>query len=254
MVPVNTLVKLERVYGPEIVTRYNLFNSISINVTPNKGYSSGDVIATIERVAKEKLPANYSYEWTAMSLEEKKSGSETALIFILSIVLIYFILAAQYESFWLPLPVLLSVPCGLIGVFIAINLAGINNNIYVQVGIIMLIGLLAKNAILIVEFAQQKRKEGLDLVMAITEASRQRIRPIIMTSFAFVAGLIPLMFTVGSSAQGNRSVSIAAAGGMLFGVILGVFLVPVLLWFFQTLHEKFTLTTKEDDVIEEETM
>lgn len=118
----------------------------------------------------------------------------------------------------------------------------------------MLIGLLAKNAILIVEFAQQKRKEGLDLVLAITEAARQRIRPIIMTSFAFVAGLIPLMFTVGSSAQGNRSVSIAAAGGMLFGVILGVFFVPVLLWFFQMLHEKFTLTTKENEVIEEETM
>src|SRR5690606_30304651 len=138
MVPVNTLVKVERVYGPEIVTRYNLFNSISINANPAKGYSSGDAMAAIERVAKEKLPANYSYEWTGMSLEEKESGSETALIFILSVVLIYFILAAQYESFWLPVPVLLSVPCGLLGVFIFINLAGINNNIYVQVGIIML--------------------------------------------------------------------------------------------------------------------
>src|SRR5690606_3491450 len=162
-----------------------------------KGYSSGDVMATIERVAKEKLPASYSYEWTAMSLEEKKSGSETVLIFILSIVLIYFILAAQYESFWLPLPVLLSVPCGLIGVFIAINLAGINNNIYVQVGIIILIWLLAKNAILIVEYAQQKHKEGLDLVMAITDDSRQRMRSNIMNSFAFVASVIALMFTIG---------------------------------------------------------
>lgn len=246
MVPVNTLVKIERVYGPEIVTRYNLFNSIGINATPAKGYATGDVMEAIERVAKEKLPANYSYEWTGMSLEEKGSGSETALIFILSIVLVYFILAAQYESFWLPIPVLLSVPCGLLGVFIFINMAGINNNIYVQVGIIMLIGLLAKNAILIVEFTQQKRKEGLSIIESIVEACLQRIRPIVMTSFAFVAGLIPLIFTVGSSAQGNKSVSIAAAGGMVFGVVLGVFFIPLLLYFFQSIHERNKLTTEGD--------
>ncbi len=247
MVPVNTIVRVERVYGPEIVTRYNLFNSISINANPAKGYSSGDAMEAIERVAREKLPANYSYEWTGMSLEEKQSGSETALIFILSIVLVYFILAAQYESFWLPIPVLLSVPCGILGVFAFINLVGINNNIYVQVGIIMLIGLLAKNAILIVEFTQQKRKEGLSITEAILEACLQRIRPIIMTSLAFVAGLIPLMFTVGSSAQGNKSVSIAAAGGMIFGVVLGVLFIPLLLFFFQKIHEKNRITTDSED-------
>lgn len=247
MVPVNTIVKIERVFGPEIVTRYNLFNAISINASPAKGYSSGDAMAAIERVAKEKLPANFSYEWTGMSLEEKESGSETALIFALSILLIYFILAAQYESFLLPVPVLLSVPCGLLGVFVAINLAGINNNIYVQIGIIMLIGLLAKNAILIVEFAQQKRKAGLSVFDSIIEASAARLRPIVMTSFAFIAGLVPLMFTVGSSAEGNRSVSIGAAGGMVFGVFLGVFAVPFLLSLFQNLHERLHVNADAEE-------
>jgi len=156
----------------------------------------------------------------------------------LSIIFVYFLLAAQYESYFLPLAVLLSVPCGILGVFVAINLFGINNNIYVQVGLVMLIGLLSKNAILIVEFAVQKRESGLSIYDAAVEAARLRLRPIIMTSLAFIAGLIPLTMTVGSSAQGNQSVSIGAAGGMLMGVILGIFIIPVLYIVFQGLHEK----------------
>ena len=249
MVPVNTMVSLEEVNGPEIVNRYNLFNAITVNATPADGYSTGDAMKAIEEIATA-LPTNYSYEWTGMSLEEKKSGLQTAIIFILSIVFVFFLLAAQYESYWLPFAVLLSIPCGLLGVFVAINLAGIDNNIYVQVSIIMLIGLLAKNAILIVEFAAQKRAQGLSIFNAAVEAARLRIRPIIMTSFAFIAGLIPLMRTVGASAQGNKSVSIGAAGGMLFGVILGIFIIPTLYLIFQTLHEKTSRRFKKNLPVE----
>ncbi|NHE59630.1 efflux RND transporter permease subunit [Cyclobacterium plantarum] len=249
MVPVNTIVSLEEVVGPEIVNRYNLFNSITVNATPADGYSTGDAMNAIEAVAAE-LPINYSYEWTGMSLEEKESGFQTAIIFILSIVFVFFLLAAQYESYLLPFAVLLSIPCGLLGVFVAINLAGIDNNIYVQVSIIMLIGLLAKNAILIVEFASQKRRQGMSIFNAAIEASRLRIRPIIMTSFAFIAGLIPLMRTVGASAQGNKSVSIGAAGGMLFGVILGIFIIPTLYLVFQYLHEKTARKSRENIPVE----
>jgi len=158
MVPINTIVKLEQAFGPETLNRYNLYNAAKINVTPAKGYSTGDVIQLIEELADSRLPASLSYEWTSMSLEEKNSGGESTIIFIMSIILVYFILAAQYESFWLPWAVILSIPTGIVGVFLAIKLAGIENNTYVQVGIIMLIGLLAKNAILIVEFAAQKKK------------------------------------------------------------------------------------------------
>ncbi|HLT06182.1 MAG TPA: efflux RND transporter permease subunit [Cyclobacteriaceae bacterium] len=247
MLPVNTLMTIERVYGPEIVNRYNLFNSLTINATPAAGRSTGDAMAAIEEVAAEKLPANYSYEWTGMSLEQSQSGGQTAMIFMLSIILVYFLLAAQYESYFLPLAVLLSIPCGILGVFVAINLFGINNNIYVQVGLVMLIGLLAKNAILIVEFAVQKRDAGLSIYDAAVEAARLRLRPIIMTSFAFIAGLIPLTMTVGSSAQGNQSVSIGAAGGMLMGVVLGIFIIPVLYILFQALHEKVSRRMATDE-------
>src|SRR5690606_9759904 len=197
MVPVNTLVTLKEVRGPEIIRRHNLFNAISINVTPSAGYSSGAVMKLVEEVAAEILPVNYDFEWTGMSLEEKEAGNETAMIFLLSIVVVYFLLAAQYESYFLPMAILLSVPCGLLGVFAAINMTGISNNIYVQIGIVMLIGLLAKNAILIVEFAVQQRRAGATIFAAAVEAARLRIRPIVMTSFAFIAGLVPLMTTVG---------------------------------------------------------
>ncbi|SFU65446.1 hydrophobic/amphiphilic exporter-1, HAE1 family [Pustulibacterium marinum] len=241
MVPVNTIVKLEQAYGPEVVNRYNLYNAAKINVTPAPGYSTGDVMDKIEELTEEKLPASLGYEWTSMSLEEKNSGGDTIIVFAIIILLVYFILASQYESFLLPLAVMLSLPAGIFGVFAAINLAGIDNNIYVQIGIIMLIGLLAKNAILIVEFVAQKRRSGLPAMEAVLEASKLRIRPIIMTSLAFTVGLVPLMFVHGSSAKGNHSVSIGTAGGMVSGIVLGIFIIPVLAYVFQVLHDKFNL-------------
>jgi hydrophobic/amphiphilic exporter-1 (mainly G- bacteria), HAE1 family len=238
MVPVNAVVKLERVYGPETVTRNNLFNAVTINGQPKPGYSSGDAIKAVEEVAQQYLPRGYSYEWVGMTKEEIAAGGQAGIIFLLCLVFVYFLLAAQYESYILPLSVILSIPLGIFGVFVFINLFGIDNNIYVQVGLIMLIGLLAKNAILIVEYAVQRRRNGMGLLASALEASRLRLRPILMTSFAFVAGLTPLMRATGSSALGNRSISTGAAGGMLTGVILGIFAIPVLFIIFQYLQEK----------------
>ena len=240
MVPVNTLVKLNRVYGPESIDRYNLFNAISINATPAQGYSTGDAMKAVERVAARNLPQGYSFEWTGLSKEEKESGNQMLLIFGLSILFVYFLLSAQYESYMLPLCVIISIPTGIAGVFVAIRLAGIDNNIYVQVGLIMLIGLLAKNAILIVEYALQRRRAGHTLLASAMEAAKLRLRPILMTSFAFIAGLIPLMYVQGASAQGNHSISIGTAGGMLSGVMLGLFVIPVLFIMFQYLQEKIS--------------
>ncbi|WP_461532219.1 efflux RND transporter permease subunit [Sinomicrobium sp.] len=247
MVPINTFVSLEPAFGPETINRYNLYNAAKINITPAAGYSTGDVMSKIEELGEEKLPASLSYEWTSMSLEEKKSGSDAMIVFIISFVLVYFILAAQYESFWLPMAVLLSLPTGILGVFVFINLAGIDNNIYVQVGILMLLGLLAKNAILIVEFAAQKRRAGIKLLDAVLEASALRIRAIVMTSLAFTVGLIPLMFSTGSSAIGNKSVSIGTAGGMLFNITLGIVVIPVLTYIFLSLQDRYFITTGDDD-------
>lgn len=249
MVPANTIITLRKAMGPEVVNRYNLYNAIAVNAIPAEGYSTGEAMQAMEATAAEHLPGNYSYEWTGMSLEERKSGNETFLIFALSIIFVYFLLAAQYESYILPLAVMLSVPVGLIGVYTVVNLVGLENNIYVQVGLIMLIGLLAKNAILIVEFAVQQRRAGLSIVESALEGSRMRLRPILMTSLAFIAGLVPLMWTVGPSAQGNHSISFGAAGGMFFGVTLGIFIIPVLYVVFKHLDEvvKNKLTTKEEE-------
>ena len=240
MVPIKSLVNLEKVYGPETVTRNNLFNAVTINGVPRPGYSSGEALKAVQEVAAAYLPRGYAYEWGGLTREEESAGSQTTLIFIMSLIFVYFLLAAQYESYILPLAVILSVPTGLMGVFACINLAGIENNIYVQVGLIMLIGLLAKNAILIVEFAVQKRKAGMSIRHAAIEAARLRLRPILMTSFAFIAGLVPLLMATGASAMGNRSIGTGAVGGMLTGVLLGIFVIPVLFVIFQTLQEKIT--------------
>ncbi|MEA5257847.1 efflux RND transporter permease subunit [Arcicella aquatica] len=240
MVPINTLVKLKRVYGPETASRYNLFNSIGVNAIAKPGYSSGDAILAVEEVAKQHLPTGYSFEFSGMTKEELSSGGQSTVIFMLSLLFIYFLLAAQYESYILPFAVILSIPTGIFGVFVAIGLKGIENNIYVQVALVMLIGLLAKNAILIIEFALQRRKAGKTLVSASIEAAKLRLRPIIMTSLAFVVGLIPMMDAKGPSAQGNHSISIGAAGGMVSGVVLGLFIIPVLFVIFQYLHEKIS--------------
>lgn len=238
MVPVGTLMTLNKVVGPESISRYNLYNAITVNVNPSSGYSTGDVMKAIEELAGDQLPGNYGYEWTGMSYEESKSGRQTVLIFGLSILFIYFLLAAQYESYILPWAVLLSVPVGLIGVFLTVLAVGLENNIYVQVGLIMLIGLLAKNAILIVEFAVQQRDKGKSIYQSAIEGARLRLRPILMTSLAFVAGLVPLMWSVGPSAIGNHSISFSAVGGMLSGVALGIFIIPVLFVVFKTLDER----------------
>lgn len=238
MVPINTLVRMKRVYGPETVSRYNMFNSIAVNAIPKQGFSTGDAIQAVREVAKETLPQGYSYEFSGLTKEETISGGQSAIIFTLSLLFVYFLLAAQYESYILPLAVLLSIPTGIAGVFIGINIAGIENNIYVQVALVMLIGLLAKNAILIIEYAVQRRKAGKSLLSAALEAAKLRLRPIIMTSLAFVAGLIPMISATGPSALGNHSISIGAIGGMLSGVILGIFIIPVLFVVFQYLQEK----------------
>ena len=247
MVPINTLVKLSRIYGSETASRYNLFNSISINAIPKPGFSSGQAIKAIEEVAEKHLPSGYSYEFSGQTREEISSGGQSTVIFLLCLVFIYFLLSAQYESYILPLSVILSIPAGIFGVFIAIGLTGIQNNIYVQVALIMLIGLLAKNAILIVEFAVQRRRSGQPLVASALEAAKSRLRPIIMTSLAFIVGLIPMMGATGPSAQGNHSISIGAAGGMVSGVVLGLFIIPVLFVIFQALQEK--ISRKSDEVV-----
>jgi len=238
MVPINTMVSLKRVFGPEVITRYNLFNSIGVNAVPKPGYSTGNAIQAVREVAAKVLPAGYSFEFSGMTREEISSGGQSVLIFILSLLFVYFLLCAQYNSYILPLAVVLSVPTGIIGVFAAIGITGIDNNIYIQVALIMLIGLLAKNAILIVEFAVQRRHAGQTLVESALEAAKLRVRPIIMTSIAFVAGISPMMRATGPSAMGNHSISIGAAGGMVSGVILGLFIIPVLFVVFQALHEK----------------
>lgn len=239
MVPANTLITLKKVYGPESVGRYNLYNSLNINVTPKPGVSNGALMTSLEKTL-DKLPSDYSYEWTGLSLEEKSSGNQTIAIFGLCLLFVYLLLAAQYESYILPLAVMLSIPTGIVGAFLGIKAIGFDNNIYVQVGLIMLIGLLAKNAILIVEFAVQRRKSGMSLLESALEGAKSRLRPIIMTSLAFIVGMIPLMLSSGGMASGNKSISVSSAMGMLSGVVLGVFVIPVLYMFFQYIDEKIS--------------
>ncbi|KIA95826.1 multidrug transporter AcrB [Pedobacter kyungheensis] len=243
MVAAKALLSLQKVYGPESVNRYNLYNAVTINVSAAPGFSNGQIMETLEKVLN-KLPSDYSYEWTGLSLEEKASGNQTVMIFGLCLLFVYFLLAAQYESYLLPLAVLLSIPTGVIGAFAGIKLAGLDNNIYVQVGLIMLVGLLAKNAILIVEFAVQRRQSGLSIVNAAYEGAKERLRPIIMTSLAFIAGMIPLMTATGGTATGNKSISFGAAFGMFSGVILGLFIIPMLFMLFQFLQEKVSRKTQ----------
>ena len=240
MIPVNQLITLRKVYGPETVSHNNLYNSATINGVPKPGYSTGDAIKAIDETAAKVLPRGWGYEYTGITREEKAAGSQIIFIFVLSLVFIYFLLAAQYESYILPFAVVLSIPAGVFGVFVFLQIFGVDNNIYVQVSLVMLVGLLCKNAILITEYAVQRRHHGMSLVDAAMEAARLRLRPILMTSFAFIAGLMPLMRAKGAAALGNRSIGTGAVGGMLTGVILGVFIVPVLFIIFQHLQERFS--------------
>lgn len=244
MVPFSTFIKLERVYGPEQLTRYNMYTSALITGDAAEGYSSGDAIKTIEASAKEILPRGYDYEWSGMTREQILSGNQAIYIFIICLIFVYLILAAQYESFLLPLPVILSLPAGIFGSFLSLKLAGLENNIYAQVALVMLIGLLGKNAILIVEFAIQRKKFGSSILDAAVAGAASRLRPILMTSFAFIAGLIPLCIATGAGALGNRSIGTAAAGGMLTGTLLGIFIIPGLYVVFAGIEDKLGLKKK----------
>jgi HAE1 family hydrophobic/amphiphilic exporter-1 len=248
MVAFSNFIRLERVYGPEQLTRYNMYTSAMINGDAAAGFSSGDAIKAIEAVAAKELPRGYSYEWSGMTREQILSGNQAVYIFIICLVFVYLLLAAQYESFLLPLPVILSLPAGIFGAFISLKLLGLENNIYAQVSLVMLIGLLGKNAILIVEFAIQRNKEGHSILEAAKEGAVSRLRPILMTSFAFIAGLIPLCIASGAGAMGNRSIGTAAAGGMLIGTLFGVLIIPGLYVLFAQVgkRKKATTPTKEN--------
>ena len=232
MTPITEFVTLDRVYGPQSVTRFNLFISTKITAATNPGFSSGDAITAVEAAAK-KLSSNYTTAYSGLTREEVNSGNQTTTIFILSLVFVYFLLSAQYESYLVPFSVIFSLPLGIFGAYITTQIAGLQNNIYFQIALIMLLGLLAKNAILIVEFALQRRKQGQSIVDAAMNGAESRLRPILMTSFAFILGLLPLVFASGVGASGNRSIGTGAVGGLLIGTVLGVFVIPILFIFFQ---------------------
>ncbi|MGO4294371.1 efflux RND transporter permease subunit [Chitinophaga sp. RAB17] len=243
MAPIAEFVTLKRVYGSEFINRFNLFTAAGITGVPKPGYSSGDAIKAIQEVAAQTLPKQYTYEFSGLSKEEIASGNQTVLIFLLCLVFVYFLLSAQYESYVLPFAVLLSLPIGLAGAFLFAWLFGVDNNIFLQISLVMLIGLLAKNAILIVEFALLHRRSGEEMIQAAVAGAGARLRPILMTSFAFIFGLMPLMLATGAGAVSNRSIGTAAIGGMLTGTIFGIFVVPVLFILFQTLQERISGVT-----------
>jgi HAE1 family hydrophobic/amphiphilic exporter-1 len=255
MAPITEFVELKRVFGPESISRFNLFSSIAITGAPNVGYSTGDAIKAIQEVAAQNLPAGYGYDFSGLTREELASGSETVFIFILCLIFVYFLLSAQYESYILPFAVLLAIPFGLAGAYLFSIIFKLNSNIYLQISLIMLIGLLAKNGILIVEFALERRRNGMPVIQSAIEGAVARLRPILMTSFAFIFGLVPLMFSSGAGAVGNRSIGTGAVGGMLIGTIIGVFAIPVLFIIFQSLQEKISGPAKngyDDDEDEDE--
>lgn len=241
MAPITQFMSLRKVYGPDNIDRFNMYTSMSVNGSVAAGYSSGEAIQAIREVAAETLPQGYGYEFSGMTREEANTGtSTTALIFVLCMVFVYLLLSAQYESYILPLAVLLSIPFGLAGSFIFAQFMGVDNNIYMQVGLIMLIGLLAKNAILIVEFAVDRRRQGMSILRSAIAGSAARLRPILMTSLAMVIGLLPMMFASGVGANGNSTIGTSAIGGMLIGMLTQIFIVPVLFVAFQSLQERFT--------------
>ena len=247
MASISNFVTLTRVYGPDLLNRFNMFQSISVTGNPAQGFSSGDALAAIERVAAETLPQGYSYEYSGMTREQGNTSSNaTAIIFGLCLLFVYLLLSAQYESYILPWAVILSIPFGLMGSFIFAKIFGVDNNIYLQIALIMLIGLLAKNAILIVEFALERRRTGMSIINAAIQGATARLRPILMTSLALIIGLLPMMFASGVGANGNRALGVGSIGGMLIGMILQIFIVPALYVICQQIQEKFTPMTWKD--------
>ncbi|WP_194775483.1 efflux RND transporter permease subunit [Pararhodonellum marinum] len=249
MVPYSNFLSLEKVFGPEQLTRYNMFTSALVTGDAADGFSSGDAIKAVEETAIKILPRGFDIDWSGITREQIASGNQAVYIFLLSLVFVYLLLAAQYESYFLPLPVLLSLPAGIFGSFLFLKLAGLENNIYAQVSLVMLIGLLGKNAILIIEIAIQNRAKGLSILQSAINGGVERLRPILMTSFAFISGLIPLAFASGAGAIGNRTIGTAAAGGMLIGTLVGVILIPGLYVVFETLATKFKRKADESQKV-----
>lgn len=226
IIPFSSFLKIEKVYGPEQITRYNMFPSSMINGQPAAGYSSGQAIQAVKEVAQDYLPKNYGYDWAGSSRDQANSSGQTLIVFAISLVFVYLLLSAQYESFILPFPVLISLPAGIFGAYFFLWLLGLESNIYAQISLIMLIGILGKNAILIVEFAVLKQSQGLTALNAVVEAATDRLRPILMTSFAFIAGLFPLLLASGAGKIGNNTIGASSVGGMLLGTVFGVILIP----------------------------
>ena len=247
MVPFSAFMTMKKVYGLSEITRHNMFNSAEINGSPAAGYSSGTALKAVEEVAKKTLPRGYGIDWAGISKDESNRGNEAIYIFVICLGFVYLVLSAQYESFILPLAVIVSLPAGIFGAFLFLKLFGLENNIYAQVSMVMLIGLLGKNAVLIVEFAALKHAEGKSILAAAMEGAVVRFRPILMTSFAFIAGLIPLVFATGPGAIGNRTIGSAAAGGMLIGTVFGVVIIPGLYYVFGTLASKRKLIKIEEE-------
>ena len=247
MVPYSSFMRMEKVYGLSEITRHNLYNSSEISGGPAPGYSSGAAINAITEVAKKTLPRGFGIDWAGISKDEVGQGNQAIYIFLICLAFVYLLLAAQYESFVLALPVILSLPAGIFGAFLLLKLLGLENNIYAQVAMVMLIGLLGKNAVLIVEFAVQKHRAGSTVLQAAVEGAAVRFRPILMTSFAFIAGLIPLVVANGPGAVGNRTIGSAAAGGMLIGTLCGVLLIPGLYFLFASISEKNPIVEGEDE-------
>jgi HAE1 family hydrophobic/amphiphilic exporter-1 len=232
MVPYSAFLKIKKSQGLNEITRYNMYTSSAINGAPAAGFSSGEAISAIQEVANSTLPRGYGIDWLGLSKDEVQRGNEAIYIFAIVLLFVYLILAAQYESFILPFVIVLSLPVGVFGALALLKLMGLSNDIYAQVALVMLVGLLGKNAVLIVEFAVQKRQQGASILDAAVEGARVRFRPILMTSFAFIAGLIPLLFATGPGALGNRTIGASSAGGMLLGTVVGVIVIPGLYYVF----------------------
>ena len=247
MVPYGAFMSVEKVFGLSEITRHNLYNASEISGGPAAGYSSGTALKTVEEVAAASLPKGFGIEWAGISIDESRQGNQALYIFLISLIFVYLVLSAQYESFMLPLPIILSLPVGIFGAFFFLKVLGLENNIYAQIAMVMLIGILGKNAVLIVEFAVQRHAAGKSAKKAAIEGATARLRPILMTSFAFIAGLIPLVVASGPGAIGNRTIGAAAAGGMLFGTIFGVVIIPGLYFIFAKISEKHILVENEEE-------
>lgn len=247
MVPYSSFVSMEQTQGPNEITRYNVYTSSAINAVPARGYTTGDAIKAVREVARETLPKGYDVAWEGLTYDEALRGNEAIFIFLIVLAFVYLVLAAQYESFILPLAVIFSLPPGIFGSYLLIRMMGLANDIYAQVGLIMLVGLLGKNAVLIVEFAVQKQQQGITILQAAIEGAKARFRPILMTSFAFIAGIIPLVVATGPGAIANRTIGASALGGMLFGTVFGVIIVPGLYYIFANLAQGKELIQQEDE-------